>query len=246
VLSADVTHNTTLEQERTADLMRLVPKGYHSVLDAGARDGYYSLQLTQYFDSVIALDLTKPKVQHERVSCVAGDLTGLPYPDGSFDVVFCTEVLEHIPALEKAVGEIKRVAKHCIVIGVPYKQDIRIGRANCVKCGKISPPWGHVNVFDEHRLEKLFQPFRVTQQALTGLDPEKTNAVATWFSDLGRNPYGMYGAEQRCLHCGSSLDTLPPRAFIHKVSGAIGVRLMKAQSALSKPHANWIHVVFER
>jgi SAM-dependent methyltransferase len=226
--------------------MRMVPKGYHSVLDAGARDGYYSLQLTQYFDTVTALDLTEPQVRHEQVSCVAGDLTGLPYPDRSFDVVFCTEVLEHIPALEEAVGEIKRVAKYCIVIGVPYKQDIRIGRVTCARCGKISPPWGHVNIFDEHKLEKLFQPYRIVQQALTGVDPEASNAVATWFNDLGRNPYGVYGPEQRCLHCGSALDAEPSRSFIHKVCSAIGARLIKAQSALSKPHANWIHLVLER
>lgn len=226
--------------------MRLVPKGYHSVLDAGARDGYYSLQLTQYFDAVTSLDLSKPQVEHERVTCVAGDLTRLPYPDNSFDVVFCTEVLEHIPALEEAVREIKRVARHCILIGVPYKQDIRVARVTCAKCGKVSPPWGHVNVFDEHRLEELFQPFRVAQKALTGVNRNRTNAVATWLTDLGRNPYGVYGAEQRCLYCGSGLDTEPTRSFMHKACGVMGTRLMRAQSALSKPHANWIHVVFER
>jgi len=226
--------------------MRLVPKGYHSVLDAGARDGYYSLQLTQYFDSVTSLDLSKPQVEHERITCVAGDLTRLPYPDNSFDVVFCTEVLEHIPALEEAVREIKRVAKRCILIGVPYKQDIHVGRVTCPKCDKVSPPWGHVNVFDEHRLEELFQPFRVAQQALTGVNQSKTNAVATWLTDLGKNPYGVYGAEQRCLYCGSSLETEPTRTFIHKVWGSLGTRIMRAHSALSKPHPNWIHIVFER
>ena len=226
--------------------MRLVPKGYHSVLDAGARDGYYSLQLTQYFDSVTSLDLSKPRVEHERVTCVAGDLTRLPYPDSSFDVVFCTEVLEHIPALEEAVCEIKRVARRFILIGVPYRQDIRVGRVTCAKCGKVSPPWGHVNVFDEGRLEGLFRPFRVVQQAMTGVNRDRSNAVATWLTDLGRNPYGVYGAEQRCLYCGSSLDAEPSRSFIHRACGAIGTRLMKTQSALSKPHPNWIHIVFER
>jgi SAM-dependent methyltransferase len=245
-----VGHNTALEPERTASLMELVPQGYHTVLDAGARDGYYSIRLAELFDAVTALDLTKPNVQHNRVSCVAGDLTSLPYPDQSFDVVFCTEVLEHIPALEKAVSEIKRVAKHAILIGVPYMQDIRIGRVTCVKCGKISQPWGHVNVFDEGKLERLFQPFRAVKQYLVGTDPEgyphKTNAMATWLSDLGRNPYGIYGSDQRCLHCGATVDTKPDRSFFHKVCGAMGVRLMTAHSAFSKRHPTWIHMLFER
>jgi SAM-dependent methyltransferase len=226
--------------------MQLVPKGYQTVLDAGARDGYYSVQLADYFDSVTSLDLIKPDVDHERVTCVSGDLTNLSYPDKSFDVVFCTEVLEHVPALEKAVSEIKRVVKHVIVIGVPYKQDIRIGRATCVHCGKVSPPWGHVNAFDEHRIAKLFQPFRIANQLLTGEDREQTNALATWLTDIGRNPYGIYGRDQQCLHCGAALDEFPSRSFLHKASAGVGVRLMKMQSAVSKPHANWIHILFER
>jgi len=246
VLNDYEAHSSDLERERTADLMQLVPRGYRTVLDAGARDGYYSAQLTEYFESVTALDLSKPEIHHERVFCVAGDLTKLSYPDESFDVVLCSEVLEHIPALEQAVSEIKRVAKHAIVIGVPYKQDIRVGRATCVKCGKVNPPWGHINVFDKDRIERLFRPFRVVRQVLTGIDSERTNTLATWFSDRGRNPYGIYGPEQRCLHCGSSLDSKPFRSFTHKVWGAVGVRLMNVQSALSKPHANWIHTIFER
>ena len=221
-------------------------RGYHTVLDAGAREGYYSIHLTELFDSVTALDLIKPKVQHQRISCVAGDLTKLSYPDETFDVVLCSEVLEHIPAVEKAVAEIKRVARHAILIGVPYKQDIRIGRTTCVKCGKVNPPWGHVNTFDENRLEKMFQPFRIVKQVLTGVNAERTNALAAWLSDLGRNPYGIYGVDEPCVHCGFNLDNRPSRSFLHKVCGAAGFHLMKAQSALSKPHANWIHVLFER
>ena len=226
--------------------MGLVPKGYHSVLDAGAREGYYSIQLAEYFDSVTALDLVKPTVHHDRVTCAQGDLTALAYPDQSFDVVVCTEVLEHIPAVEKAVSEIKRVAKHAIIIGVPYKQDIRICRATCVKCGKVSPPWGHVNTFDDKRLETLFEPFRIVKKVFTGVNAEQTNALATWLTDLGKNPYGIYGDDLFCLHCNSALHPAPSRSFIHKVCGAIGLRLMMMQSSMSTPHANWIHLLLER
>jgi SAM-dependent methyltransferase len=242
----EAVHNTKLELERTADLMRLVPKGYRTVLDAGTRDGYYSIRLTEYFESVTALDLTRPQIDCDRVTCVAGDLTRLSYPDKSFDFVFCSEVLEHIPNLEKAVSEIKRVARHAILIGVPYKQDIRVGRVTCARCGKVSPPWGHVNTFDENRLRTLFQPFRAVTQSLVGTDHERSSALATWLTDLGRNPYGIYGPEQRCLHCNSSLDIQPQRSFAHKVFSAAGVRLMKAHSAMMEPHANWIHMLFER
>jgi len=81
----DTYHSTGKEQDREADLRRLIPNRYGSAIDAGARDGFYSLILADHFKSVIALDLSKPPVEHPRVTAVAGDLTRLPYPDGSFD-----------------------------------------------------------------------------------------------------------------------------------------------------------------
>jgi SAM-dependent methyltransferase len=46
----------------------------------------------------------------------------LPYPDGSFDTVLCTQVLEHVPDAELAMGEIARVLRpggHALVT-VPF------------------------------------------------------------------------------------------------------------------------------
>src|SRR5262245_44991856 len=61
-----------LEQERISDLMNIIPKGQASVLDVGARDGYLSRLLTEHFASVTALDLEKPSIAHDRVTCVEG------------------------------------------------------------------------------------------------------------------------------------------------------------------------------
>lgn len=47
------------------------------------------------------------------------DLTDLPYPDRSFDLVLCSHVLEHIPDDRKAIAEIARVLRpggHAIVM----------------------------------------------------------------------------------------------------------------------------------
>jgi ubiquinone/menaquinone biosynthesis C-methylase UbiE len=39
------------------------------------------------------------------------DITAIPVPDGSFDVVLCTEVLEHVPEPVQAVQEMARILK---------------------------------------------------------------------------------------------------------------------------------------
>src|SRR5271166_757763 len=98
------------EIARTADLLRLLPRGRRSVLDVGARDGHFSRLLTEYFSEVTALDLKQPDFDIPRVRTVAGDVTKLDFDAGSFDCVFCAEVLEHIPDVENACKEILRVA----------------------------------------------------------------------------------------------------------------------------------------
>ncbi len=49
------------------------------------------------------------------------DVTRLPFPDGAFDVVICSEVMEHIPDNRKAVSELMRVLKPGgdLVVSVP-------------------------------------------------------------------------------------------------------------------------------
>jgi 2-polyprenyl-3-methyl-5-hydroxy-6-metoxy-1,4-benzoquinol methylase len=135
--------NTPSEQERISDLMNIIPKGKDSVLDVGARDGYLSRLLTEHFASVTALDLEKPSIAHDRITCVEGNVTRLELASGSFDVVLCVEVLEHIPGkgLEQACRELSRVAKSHVVIGAPYRQDTRLGRTTCQSCGLSNPPY---------------------------------------------------------------------------------------------------------
>jgi SAM-dependent methyltransferase len=119
---------------------------------------------------------------------VKGDVRNLEFPDQSFDCVFCTEVMEHVPGVEQAAREISRVARHAIVIGVPYKQDLRVARLTCQTCHKSTPAWGHVNSFDERRLGELFPQWHPTN-SYVGTQQNRTNRIAAWLQDIGSNPY---------------------------------------------------------
>jgi SAM-dependent methyltransferase len=237
---------TDQERSRAADLIRILPRGGSSVLDLGARDGHFSKILTQFFSKVTALDLETPSFEHPGVIKVAGDITHLEFPDNSFECVFCTEVLEHIPKLQQACDEIRRVAKHDIVIGVPYRQDIRVGRTTCSSCGKINPPWGHVNSFDEGRLARLFSGMRVISVSYVGTTQATTNRLSTFLMDLAGNPWGTYDQEEPCIHCGAKLSWGGSRSMLQKVCSALAARINWAQGLWTKPRAAWIHIVFRK
>lgn len=235
---------TEQEQARIADIFRLLPHGRKSVLEIGARDGYISRLLAERFDEVTALDLEKPIFQFPRVTTVAGDVTRLQFPDNAFDCVLCTEVLEHIPALQQACRELVRVSRHEIIIGVPFHQDTRLGRTTCRQCGKVNPPWAHVNTFDEQRLAALFPGVTIQAKTFVGTNNEITNSLSMALMDMAGNPWGTYDQEEPCIHCGAALVAPNGRSLMSRVYSGVAVRLNRLQASTSRPHANWIHIVF--
>jgi glycosyltransferase involved in cell wall biosynthesis len=240
--------NTPLERERISDLMNIMPKGHDSVLDVGARDGYLSRLLTEHFASVTALDMRKPSIAHDRINCVEGDVTRLEFASGSFDVVLCAEVLEHIPGkgLEQACRELSRVAKSHVVIGVPYRQDTRFGRTTCQSCGRSNPPWGHVNVFDERRLAEFFLPLRKVGLTFVGSSRSRTNALSSWLMDVAGNPWGTYDQEEVCIHCGQEIGKPAERNLAQKLCSRLAFSLNAAQARFISARPNWIHMVFDK
>lgn len=238
--------HSEFERARTADLMRLLPTDRSTVLDIGARDGHFSRLLSHRFECVTALDLVKPDLAIERVETVAGDATALPFPDRSFDVAFCAEVLEHIPALDQACRELARVARHEVLVGVPFQQDTRVGRLTCRSCRRISPPWGHVNTFTQAKLERLFAGWRPVEISFVGTVRAGTNRLSTWLLDRAGNPWGVYDQEEPCLHCGRKLVPPITRSLSSRACSKLAALVQSAQEPFIRPHANWIHVLFQR
>jgi SAM-dependent methyltransferase len=234
------------EWTRTPDLLRLIPESGGNVLDIGARDGYFTRILAERFHAVTALDLERPAFELDRVTTIGGDVRALPFADNEFDCVFCTEVLEHVPGVAQACLEITRVARTTVIIGVPYQQDTREGQMTCRSCGGISPPFGHVNSFDEARLRALFPGLKVEETSLLGESNGVTNSLSAWLMTRGGNPWGTYNQEEPCIHCGARLTPPAQRSFGEKVCSALADRINRVQRRCSRPHPNWIHVRFRK
>lgn len=104
------------------------PKKYDRVLELGCGIGYQSAFLAQLAGEVVATDLPdedvtahapgmlQAKLLHDQlnihnVKLIACSAEALPFEDDSFDMVYSSHVLEHIPDQEKALNEIYRVLK---------------------------------------------------------------------------------------------------------------------------------------
>lgn len=234
--------------ERLADLLHLVSGMGGSALDVGAREGRFSRRLVRQFNQVTALDLCRPDISDPRIACVKGDVTDLHFDDEAFDLVVCTEVLEHVSPLRltRACCELARVSRSHLLIGVPYRQDTRVGRTTCSSCGACNPPWSHVNVFDEDRLLRLFSGLAVEKTTFVGMNDDSTNFVATFLTDLAGNPYGTYEQDEPCVHCGGSVGPSGQMSLSKKLltKAAFCARAVTAPFRRARP--NWIHMLLRK
>ena len=236
------------EQARLGDIAALVPDSAESLLDAGAREGKLAGMLVDRIKRVVALDLNPPTTPDARVESVAGDITALEYRDDAFDVVVCSEVLEHIPVgkLSGACRELCRVARSSVVVGVPYRQDLRCARTLCANCHRRNPPYGHVNSFTEEDLISLFPECVPVALSYIGSSRERTNSVSSALMDFAGNPYGTYHQDECCVHCGAQIGPPAPRSFVQKVATRAALWIDRAQRALTPARARWLHVRFDK
>jgi len=236
------------ERERLASLLRLLPDA-GTVLEIGTRDGHMSFALAERFARVTTLDLGKRVLLHPGIEAIAGDLRRLPFRDLSFEAVLCAEVLEHIPTadLQEACRELVRVCANVLVIGVPYRQDLRVGRTRCSSCRRFNPPWGHVNSFDEDRLDALFAGLSRIDTDRVGRSDEVTNGFSALLMNWAGNPWGTYEQEEACIHCGGKVGPPPASAFPSRVLSAIAERMNRIQrSRFSSARPCWIHCLYRK
>lgn len=77
------------------------------VLDVGCRDGYWSERIKKFGYHVISIDL-EPKYKEAIKHNIE---TGLPFKDSCFDLIWCTDVVEHLYRPDFLISEIDRVLK---------------------------------------------------------------------------------------------------------------------------------------
>jgi SAM-dependent methyltransferase len=92
--------------------LRALGMTHGRLLEVGAGAGWQSRHLAQLGYEVQAVDVAQSNYASARVWPV-GDYDGrhLPFPDGNFDVLFTSNVLEHIPHLQELLQEMWRVVR---------------------------------------------------------------------------------------------------------------------------------------
>lgn len=159
---------------RLAYLFRVAKRtagaGPISALNIGIGNGWLERRCHQAGWDSWGLDPNRSAVEalgRMGVHGVESGIEAMPFEDHRFDVVFCSEVLEHLrdDLLHAGLVEIARVLKPrgWMIGSVPCEEDLLLKRVVCPKCNYVHHAFGHHQSFGRERLTSLFRA--------GGLDP---------------------------------------------------------------------------
>lgn len=142
------------------------------LLDIGCgRDGV-SLEASKFCD-VTGLDISETALETMReavpnVKYVDGDCRSLPFPDGSFDMVVASEIIEHLTKEdgEKLLTEAKRVLQPGgkLIISTPIRKNPLIQLYTRIVFIIFNPhgKWEHIHEYKIFELfEKMIKHFNI-------------------------------------------------------------------------------------
>lgn len=107
---------------RTLNLLRILNRiEFRTFLDVGGAEGYIAHLVRKLFDAeVVSADLSSEGCLRARqifdIDAAACDGRALPFTDGAFDIVLCSEVLEHVEFPVHCVLELHRVASRGVIL----------------------------------------------------------------------------------------------------------------------------------
>ena len=117
-----------------------------TVLDVGAGNGVFSCQLCERFDRVTSVDvawnmIVRNPAHGHKLQCSAYEL---PFSAGSFDLVFCGNLLHHVGDPLRVAREMARVAGSYVVFCEPNRWNL--------------PLWAYMALIPEERGGVKFRP----------------------------------------------------------------------------------------
>jgi SAM-dependent methyltransferase len=167
----------------TADYDRLGLRPGDRLLDLGCGFGRHAYEAARRGADVVACDFGRDEVEGvaavfaamqeagelvegaAEVATVQGDGLNLPFPDGCFDRVICSEVLEHLGDDRRAMGELARVLRPggTMAVTVPRYGPELVNWALSDEYHNV--PGGHVRIY---RRSQLFERLRASGLEITG------------------------------------------------------------------------------
>jgi len=106
---------------------------FNSFIDIGGAEGYTANLVRELFKvQVKSTDLSENACKMAKaifnIDAIPTDIHNLPFNDNEFDIVLCSETLEHLTDYKRAVTELLRITKKVLIITVPHETEKKVAQ----------------------------------------------------------------------------------------------------------------------
>lgn len=227
---------------KAGDIANLIPHDVQSLLDVGCGNGIITNYLADRIPDVVGVDLSESALREVKAKTVVSSSDQLPFEDNYFDMVFSSQLLEHLPAesLNLTIKHFKRVSNRYILVTVPYKEVLRSRYVKCPACGKEFHAYHHLNTFSRKKMNKLFFPEFEPLGYYTGGNHVRRGCAPVL--KIRQRVFGQYFTAERitqCYYCGSNRQEEYGSSIFTKMLNGIN-------ALLSRPRPFWFGVLYKK
>lgn len=230
------------EVERLDGTFEMLPRDARNALEIGFNDLRVTRMLAARM-SLVSVDVPRPiPADAAEFSLAFANIRALPFPDRQFDLVVCTEVLEHLPddVLRQGVTELARVSRRYLLVSVPFEERVWNGYFRCTSCGHFENSMGHVRRLSRSDLVRFFPGFAVSREALVSTEP---GYAPDWLYAVARRAGNVWypTSAGACPRCGSRSAAPLPNAL-----GWVLQRIIWRLEARQPRRPAWIVMLLDR
>lgn len=183
-----------------------IPSDVKTIVDIGCGNGVITNALGKKYE-IIGVDRSHRALEFVETPKVEASCDDVPL-EGPFDMVFSSELLEHLPepVFNKTIKEFKRLARKYIFITVPNGENPDKLSIKCPSCGFVFNRPNHLRSFQLRDFERLFSEYRIIHSFVFG---KKVRYYRPWLVNLKRSlspavswiPYYWIPPEDRNAVC---------------------------------------------
>lgn len=156
-------------KDKIAKVLEFIPEDVETILDIGCGNGVITNIIAQKY-KVTAVDRSRKALLSVKTNKILASADQIPLPSEKFDMVFSSEMLEHLeePVLNGSIAEFKRLSKKYIFITVPNDENPDKLSIQCPKCNFIYNRPNHLRSFDANSLMQLFPEYQILNTVAFG------------------------------------------------------------------------------
>ncbi|MBL7086367.1 MAG: class I SAM-dependent methyltransferase [Candidatus Cloacimonetes bacterium] len=233
-------------QQKVDYIKQLIPKDVKTIIDIGCGTGFITNQLIEKYD-VTAVDINEINLKKLKCKTIHSLAHDLALPENSFDLVFSSEMLEHLPSeniLMQTIKIFSEISKKYILITVPNNEKLENGFVKCGTCGFIFHSSLHNFSFDRQKLESLFKGFEVIHYNTIG--PLRKINESDFLLFLRNNVAGRWAKPNKdsfCPNCKNKNNFVKKKDIFSKL---VFEFVSLCSKIISKKKRNWIIMLFEK